>query len=143
MTETTKVFVLHWLAPVGDGDSGGPCAILPAREKLPCLSRGSLPTCPKVSHLGLSLVMQVDQSVYPNFFHLESQTIMAILHSTRHGVKTHRQARAVSCPVCAATYCRRSVRHSFNDFLHRLAGWFPWHCRQCGERFYRRKRSEG
>ena len=52
---------------------------------------------------------------------------MATLHSVRHGVKPHAQARAVSCPACGSTYCRRSVRHSFKDFLRRLAGWFPWH----------------
>lgn len=46
-----------------------------------------------------------------------------------------------SCPWCSSTACRRSMRRSGNDLLHRLVGMFPWRCCGCGGRFYLPKRS--
>ena len=48
--------------------------------------------------------------------------------------------RVVSCRACSSMYCRRSERQGYRDFFHRLLGRFPWHCRQCGDRFYLWKR---
>lgn len=76
-------------------------------------------------------------------FQTDNLAIMATMHPVRHDVQIHMRGRAVSCPVCGSKYCRRSVRHGYKDFLRRVVGWFPWHCRQCGDRFYWRKRSDG
>jgi hypothetical protein len=95
------------------------------------------------SLLGLSLVMQANQLMYLQSFQTDNNlAIMATIHPVRHDVQVHMQGRAVSCPVCASKYCRRSMRHGYKDFLRRMVGWFPWHCRQCGDRFYWRKRSD-
>jgi len=42
----------------------------------------------------------------------------------------------VSCPYCSSAECYRSRRHGGQDFIHRLVGMFPWHCEDCGNRFY-------
>ncbi len=49
----------------------------------------------------------------------------------------------LSCPHYPSLYCSRSERHGWRDFLGRLFGLFPWHCRICSKIFYRRERSLG
>jgi len=61
-------------------------------------------------------------------------------HPASHSVFRGTCRRVVSCPACSSMYCRRSVRQGYRDFFHRLLGRFPWHCRQCGDRFYLWKR---
>ena len=50
-------------------------------------------------------------------------------------------SNGVSCPYCSSVRCHRFVRRGQRDFLRRLLGSFPWHCRVCRKRFYLRKRS--
>ena len=46
----------------------------------------------------------------------------------------------MTCPQCSSSVCLRVQRHGWRDFLWRLTRCFPWHCRQCGNRFYSTRR---
>ncbi len=45
-----------------------------------------------------------------------------------------------TCPQCSSSVCLRVKRRGWRDFLWRLTRCFPWHCRQCGNRFYSTRR---
>ena len=46
------------------------------------------------------------------------------------------------CPNCSSSVVtRRMKRHGWSDFLHRFFGMYPWYCKACRKRFYKRKRS--
>ena len=42
----------------------------------------------------------------------------------------------MTCPQCSSSVCLRVQRRGWRDFMWRLKRCFPWHCRQCGNRFY-------
>jgi hypothetical protein len=42
-----------------------------------------------------------------------------------------------TCPHCSWKVCFRVKRHGWQDVMWRLNRRFPWHCKQCGHRFYR------
>ena len=46
----------------------------------------------------------------------------------------------MTCPQCSSTVCLRVQRRGWRDFMWRLKRCFPWHCRQCGNRFYHVRR---
>ena len=46
----------------------------------------------------------------------------------------------MTCPQCSSSVCLRVKRRGWQDFLWRLTRCVPWHCRQCGNRFYHFRR---
>ena len=46
----------------------------------------------------------------------------------------------MTCPLCSSTVCLRLKRRGWRDLMWRLKRCFPWHCRQCGNRFYQFRR---
>jgi len=51
------------------------------------------------------------------------------------------RAGAAGCPKCRSGHIDRCRRRGLRDFIRRMAGQYPFRCRQCGHKFYLRQRS--